>query len=216
MEQNEEDQTPPPPEEPIHPIRTPEEQIRDNDKYKTVGLLTQLIEPKSKKHIEPTTTVNTITNEFKQAFLNKITILDRARAHKDSLNTFLERGRILQKLQIKIQPLVVNRELPEFKLKWEQTLRNCEHKLMNLLIEHLETVIDKMKGDIRRDSNNCLEALKRTAMPEHKVKLKLDETLKAAVRIQTENQSEATKRKRERNQTETPEDTPVSKKTRKN
>jgi len=73
----------------------------------------------------------------------------------------LERRRIPQKLQIKIQPSVVNRELPEFKLKWEQTLTSCEKRLMNLLIEHLDTVIDKTKPDIRRDSNNCLEALKK-------------------------------------------------------
>jgi len=192
------DQTPPSPKEPIHPTRTLEEQEQDDDNHKAAGLLTQLIEPKSKRHgTGPGTKSNTITEEFKQTLLNRITTLDRARAHKDSPHTSLKRGRILQKLQIKIQPLVVNRESPEFKLKWEQTLKNCKNRLMNLLIEHLDTAINKTKSDIRRGSNKCPESFKKT-MPKHEAKLKLDEILKTAVKIHNENQAEAIKRKKEK------------------
>jgi len=79
-----------------------------------------------------------ITNEFKQTLLSKITILDRARAHRNSLTTSKEREGIRQKLQIWIQPLVINKQQPEFKLRWEQPLKTVK-QIMESLIEHLNS-----------------------------------------------------------------------------
>jgi len=80
--------------------------------------------------------------------------------HHDSVKTFKEKGRIPQKLQIRDQPLVVNKNQPEFKLKWSKTLRDCKNRLIDLLVEHLDNTIKKTKANIRSESTDCLESLK--------------------------------------------------------
>jgi len=54
--------------------------------FETIGLLTQLIEPKSERRIGPSTINNTTSDDFKQTFL-EIILLDRARAHQDALKS---------------------------------------------------------------------------------------------------------------------------------
>jgi len=67
-----------------------------NDEFKIVGLLTQIIKPKSKRRIGPTSSTNSITEE--QTFLEKITVLDKATAHQELLKISKSKGRVPTKL----------------------------------------------------------------------------------------------------------------------
>ena len=105
-------------------------------------------------------------------------MLDRARTHQDSLKVSKAKGKIPNKLQIRIQPLVIDKDQPEFKQKWVKTVKDCETKLVDFLIEHLENTIDQTK-DIRKESTECLQSLQRDIL-EHKAREKLNETLRDA------------------------------------
>jgi len=124
-----------------------------------IGLLTQLLEPKKSKR---PATVNRTLEEFKQAFLEKTTTLDRARAHLDSLTSAQERDRVPAKLRVSIQPMVIDKDNRAFQIKWNETLRGCEKKLLDLLIEHLNNTISDTIATIRNKSDECLTTLKRT------------------------------------------------------
>jgi len=73
-------------------------------------------------------------DKFKQLFLDKTTTLDRTRAHLDSLTSAQERDRIPAKLRINIQPMMEDKDNRTFQTKWNETLYNCDKKLLELLI----------------------------------------------------------------------------------
>jgi len=134
-------------------------------------------------------------DKFKQAFLEKTTILDRARAHFDSLTNAQERDRVAAKLHINNQPMVVDKDNRTFQTKWNKTLHDCE-KLLELLIEHLNNISDTIMI-IRNKSNECLTTLKRTQSDEE-AKANLKTILEDAEKLQQEQKDVATKKKRER------------------
>jgi len=123
------------------------------------GLLTQLLEPKKSKR--PAATNRSLEN-FKQTFLEKTTTLDRARSHLESLSNTRDRDRIPNKLKIKIEPMVIDKDNHNFQNKWNDALQQCKKNLFSILIDHLNHTIMETISIIRPKSDQCLEELKRT------------------------------------------------------
>jgi len=168
----------------------PRTEARDSQ---PIGLLTQLLEPKKSK--QPATANRTL-DDFRQTFLDKTTTLDRARAHLDSLTSTQERERITAKLRINIQRMVIDKNNRTFQTKWNDTLRNCENKLLEL-IKHLNNTIFDTITTIRTKSNECLMTLKQTQSDEE-AKANLKTILEDAKKLQQERKDITTKKKRER------------------
>jgi len=62
-----------------------------------------------------------------------------------SLNTW-DRERIPAKLKINIQPMVIDKDNCAFQNQWNDTPRECEKKLLNFLIGHLNTIAETISA----------------------------------------------------------------------
>lgn len=187
----------------------------ESDDPDTVGLLTQLIAPKRRRLIGPTTSRESILEEFKKTFLDKTTILDRAEAHQSSLLSSKEKGRVPAKLRVTVQPMVLMKEKYSFQQAWNSTIRESEDRLMSVLINHLDNIIATATTEIRNESDNCITRLMKVGRTKHEAKADLKETLKQAEETRKKNKEEAIKRKRQRRErSASSRDAPPAKKSR--
>lgn len=169
----------------------------DLNESQQLGVLTQLIEPRKRK-IPIAGNSNDFTLEnFKQIFLDKTTTLDRAESHHESLQTARNKGKIPVKLRVNTQPNVMNKEDAEFQQKWKEATQQCEKKLLDLLIQHLQNIMMTTRNELREESKKCLHQLQ-TTMSAREAKETHDHLLIEADKTRQARKEEAKKKKRER------------------
>ena len=86
--------------------------------------------------------------------------LDWATSHWEALKTAQTKNKTLAKLQITVKPQVINKEQPTFANRWNSIVRSAENKMMQCLIDHLETTQSETRNRIRSVSNQTLVKLK--------------------------------------------------------
>ena len=80
-------------------------------------------------------------DNFRQTYLEKTTTLDRAEAHFESLYMAKHKVKTSVKMRVTTQPNVMNKDDVEFQRKWRETTQECERKLLDLLLQHLQNIM---------------------------------------------------------------------------
>ena len=148
-----------------------QEEEEELDEFKQLGLLTQYIgQPPGTRNDRGRTSTSAdwfkkteIEKElisFKERYLELTDTFDRASNHQEALSKAIARGRTLAKLRITIKPMVIEKDDPKFISKWETAIRDCEHKLATIIIDHLKETADKTNLTIRATSKETFQKLK--------------------------------------------------------
>ena len=98
-------------------------------------------------------------------------------------------------MKITIKPMVIDKDEPEFVAKWELAIRQCEQKLANTIIEHLNNTATNTNLTIRSLGKDTFQALK--AIDPSRAKEVMERTLEEAQTKRTEKLENRKKRKAE-------------------
>lgn len=176
-----------------------------DEEFDTFGVLTQYIGPSTSATTDQPPTGETSqlaaeTERFKKLYIEKTNILDRANNHAESLQSSLAKGKIPNKPQITVKPMVINKEDPTFTSEWSQLIKQNEVAMINCIVRHLQRVADTTRKEIRSESNKAFTNLKR--LDPDNARAILEEAIKQADETRKASRTEALKRKRERQQSE--------------
>ena len=188
------------------------EQEEEQDEFEQLGLLTQYIgqPPRTRNDRGRTSTsadwfkkteIEKELLSFKERYLKLTDTFDRASNNQEALSKAITRGRTPAKLRITIKPMVIEKDDPKFISKWETAIRDCEHKLATVIIDHLKETADKTNLTIRTTSKETFQKLK-TIDPAIDAGDTLKTTLAEAQQTRTE-RIENRKRKRAENNSAT-------------
>ena len=178
----------------------------DEEEFEQMNFLTQYIgHPKRPNDRRPATDdrnyllenqIDKKKEEFRTKYLELVEVYDRAASHRESLQRSLERHRTPFRLKINVQPMIIEKDHPDFISRWDRAIKQCEEKLLQTLIDHLDSFMEKTNLEIRATTKQAFLSLK-TIQPSG-AKETIQETLEEAQMTRTEKTEARKKRKAEK------------------
>ena len=141
----------------------------EEEEFEQLGLLTQYIGQPAKTDRSRATTsrdwlrqteLEREIDTFKERYLELIDVLDRASSHQEALSKAAARDRTPARLKIQIKPMVIDKDNPTFMANWEKAVRECERKLTETKIDHLNNTAEKTNLTIRATTKQTYGNLK--------------------------------------------------------